>query len=222
MSSRSATSEVKLSFQSTIRNTLDNADTAVATIAGTVLTGKLETGVSADQANRGWRTTSESITSGATLDIDLYDFAAFDIGAGAGNDALGLALALEEIVTIIIKHRSGAGRLEIMPTPLPATPVAWLPTLTVANGGALKAGGVFMMHQPDTDAFDIQDGVSHILRLKANGGAVLFDMYVLGRHDDDESSSSSLSSSSSSQSPSTSQSSSTSETSTRSWSSATT
>jgi hypothetical protein len=245
MSNRSATSEVKLSLQSTIRNTLDNADTATATIAGTVLTGKLENGVSASQANRGWRTTSESISSGATQDIDLYDFAGFDIGAGAGNDALGLALNLEEIVTIIIKHRSGAGRLEIMPTPLPTHPVAWLPTLTVANGGALKTGGVFMMHQPDTDAFDIQDGVSHILRLKANGGAVLFDLYILGRHDDDESSSSSLSSSPSSQSTTSSQSSrsssqsslstsssssetsvssssSTSETSTRSWSSATT
>lgn len=190
MGTRSASSEVKLSFQSTIKNTLDNNDAATATIAGTILSGKIEDGISASQANRAWRTTSETILSGATLDIDVYDFAGFDIGAGAGNDAIGQALVLEEVVTLILKHRSGAGQLEIAPT-AHAQKLAWVPSLTVANGGALKAGGVFMMHQPDTDAFDVQDGVSHILRLKANGGDVLFDLYILGRNDDDESSSSS-------------------------------
>lgn len=194
MGTRSASSEIKLSFQSTIRNTLDNSDTATATISGTILSGKLENGVSASQANRAWRTTGEAIASGATLDVDLYDFASFDIGAGNGLDALGQALTLEEIVGIIIKQSSGAGRLEIMPAS-PAGAVAWMPSLTVANGGALKNGGVFMLFQSDTDAFDIQDAVSHLIRLGANGGDVEFDMYILGRHDDDESSSSSSTSS---------------------------
>lgn len=231
MGTRSASSELKLTFQSTIKNLLDNNDSATATISGTLLSGKINDGVSASQANRALRATGEAIVSGNTTDIDLYDFAGFDLGAGAGLDALGQTLALEEIVTLIIKQSGGAGRLEIMPTS-PATALAWVPSLTVANGGALKNGGVFMMHQPDTDAFDVQDGVSHVLRLGANGGDVEFDLYILARHDDDESSSSSSSSSNSSSSTSSSQSSlststslssfsssSTSVTSTRSWTS---
>lgn len=194
---RSATSEVKLSFQSTIKNTLDNGDTASATISGALLTGKIEDGVSDGQANRAWRTTGEAIASGATADLDLYDFAGIDIGAGAGNDAIGQAMALEEIVTLLIKQTAGPGRLEIAPS-AHAQALAWVPSLTVANGGALKDGGVFMMHQSATDAFDVQDGVSHILRLGANGGDVEYDLYVLARHDDDESSSSSSESSSTS------------------------
>ena len=195
MGTRSATSEIKLSFSSTIKNVLTNNDSASATIAGTVLSGKIENGVSASQANRAWRTTGRALAGAATIDIDLFDFSGIDIGAGAGNDALGQAMALEEIVTLIIKQSAGPGRLEIAPT-AHAQAAAWVPSLTVANGGALKDGGVFMMHQEDTDAFDVQDGVSHILRLGANGGDVEYDVYVLGRHDDDETSSSSSPSSS--------------------------
>lgn len=201
--SRTATSEIKLSFQSTIRNTLTNNDTASATVAGTVLTGKIDDGIAADEANRAWRTTSRTISANTNLDIDLYDFAGLDIGAGAGLDALGQELILEEIVTLILKHASGTGRLEIMPS-APAGALAWAPSLTVANGGALKAGGVLMLHQSDTDAFDVADGVSHVLRLRANGAAVTFDLYLLGRNDDEESSSSTSSSSSSSESSSSS------------------
>jgi len=196
MGTRSATSEVKLSFQSTIKNTLTNGDSASASISGTLLTGKIETGVSANQADRAWRSTARAISSGATEDIDVFDLAGVDIGAGAGNDAVGQAMSLEEIVTIIIKHTGGDGQLEIMPAN-PANALAWMPSLTVANGGALKNGGVLMLHNPNTDAFDVQDGVSNVIRLGANGDDLTYALYLLGRSDDEESSSSSSSQSSS-------------------------
>jgi len=199
MGTRTASTKVNLTFTSTIINTLENADAAQATVQGTILSGTLANGVSANQGNRAMRTTSNTISSGVSEDIDLYDFASVDFGAGSGKDALGQALTLEEIVTLVIKQSSGAGRLEIMPTN-PTNYVTWVPSLTAANGGALKSGGVLMMHQPATDAFDIQDGASHVLRLAANGGDVSYDLYILGRHDDDESSSSSSESSSSSSS----------------------
>jgi len=220
MANRNATSEIKLSFQSTVRNTLDDATVATASHNQTLLSGKINTGVAASQANRAWAVTDQTLASGATIDIDLYDFALFDIGAGLGRDGVGQLLTLEEIVTLIIAQTGGAGQLEIMPwNPIGA--IAWVPSLTVANGGALKSGGLLMMHQPGADAFDVQDGVSHVLRLGANGGAVEYSVCILGRHDDEESSSSTESSSTtSSQSASSgSSSSSSSVSSTRSWTS---
>jgi len=208
MGTRSAESEIKISFQSTIKNTLDDGDITSASLSATVISGKLNNGVSASQANRAWKTVGESLSSGASIDIDLYDFASFDIGAGNGVDALGQAMAIEEIVTLMIKQSSGStGRLEINVTN-PTGKATWIPSLTVANGAALKNGGIFIMHQPDTDAFDIQDGVSHTVRLTANGGDVEWDMWILARHDDDETSSSTSSSLSSSSSSSQSSSSS--------------
>lgn len=151
-------------------------------------TGVLRNGVSARQANRAWER-DITIPSGTVRTLDLYDFE--DIGAGANRDGLGLAITVEEIVCLIIKHTGGIGRLEINPTSV-ASDINWIPAgyATVANGGALKSGGVHMWYQDDTDALDITDATSHTLRLGANGGTVTASVHVLGRHDDDESSSS--------------------------------
>ena len=219
MSTRSAESEVKLIFSSTIKNTLADGQIAQVTVGDTVISGKLQDGIETSQVSRCWADKSRSLGTGLTEDIDLYDFAGEDIGAGDGNDGLGLPLAIEEIVTFLIKHVSGAGRLELNPTN-PSNYATWIPSLTVANGAALKAGGIFLMHQPHTDAFDITDASSHMVRLGANGGDVVYDIYILGRHDDNVSSSSSSSSSTtSSQSTSSSSSSSLSSSSTSSSSS---
>lgn len=198
MGTRSITAtEVALTIKSTIRNTLGDGQTAQVQMGQIFLSGNIADGVSADQCNRAWEDRDRTITSGNTEDLDLYDLGAVDIGAGAGCDGLGQALVIEEIVTLCIMQTGGAGRLEIMPTQ-PANYITWVPSLTAANGGALKAGGLLLMHQTDTDAFDIADGSSHMLRLGANGGDVTYDIMILARHDDDESSSSSSTSTSTS------------------------
>jgi hypothetical protein len=199
MATRSAESEVKLIFSATIKNTLDDGQVASVTLGDTIVSGKLQSGVEANQANRIWADTDHEISSGLTEDFDLYDFAGEDIGAGDGKDGLGLALAIEEIVTFCIRKTGGAGQLELMPSN-PSNHITWMPSLTVANGGALKDDGMLLLHQPDEAGFDITDASSHMIRVGANGGAVIFDMYVIGRHDDEASSSSSSSTSSSSSS----------------------
>lgn len=207
MGTRSVTAtEVSLTIKSTIRNTLTDGQVAQCQLGKIYLSGTLANGVGEDQVNRGWEDRDREITSGNTEDIDLYDFAGEDVGAGSGKDALGQACAFEEIVTFMVKQTGGTGRLEIMPAN-PANHATWVPSLTVANGGALKSGGMLLMHQPDTDAFDIADGSSHVIRLGANGGDVTYDIMILARHDDDESSSSSSPSSSTSSTSSTSSSS---------------
>jgi hypothetical protein len=214
MGTRSATSEIVVKFQSTIENEMTDGHTAAIDVGEVVQSGTLENGVSANEANRAWENLQLSISSGGTVDIDLYDFAGQDIGAGDGADALGQPLAVEEIVCLVIKQESGDGRLEIMPTS-PANSVTWIPTAyaTVANGGALRAGAFVMLFNGTEAAYDVQDGVSHLLRLGANGGDVVAKVQVLGRHDDNESSSSSSTSSTGSSESSSSSSSSSSSTS---------
>ena len=202
MANRSATGSFRLTCTGTIVNTLDDNGTAQHQEGNSALVDKnLTNGVSADQMSRAWEDT-RTISSG-TEDLDLYDLAGVDIGAGTGNDALGQAIIHEEIVAIVIVQTAGPGRLEIMPSN-PTNAVAWMPALTVANGGALRTGACLAMFNPDTDAFPITDASSNEIRLGANGGAVTYRITILARHDDDESSSPSSSSSSSSSTSSTS------------------
>ncbi len=208
MATRTAETTINLNVRSTIKNTLDDSVTASAQLGSqTIIGATFETGVSANQGNRFWENKSLEIANAATTDLDLYDLAAQDIGAGTGRDAIGQLIVFEEVMTLIIKNAStSTGNLEIRPTD-PANPAAWVPIMTTALGNALKPGGVMMIHQPSTDGFDITDASNHLLRLGAVSGAITVEVYILARHDDDDSSSSStssLSSSSSSQSSSTS------------------
>ena len=204
---RRATTDITLYFISTITNVLDDGSIVSVPLHHKIIAQTLANGVSANQANRVFHLKNQTIDSGNTIDLSLHDFTGIDIGGGAGKDALGQTIDLEEIVLFLIKQNSGDGRLEVQPTD-PGSPLTWITHLTVSNGGALKAGSVHLMYEPDTDAFDIINGADEFLRLGANGGDVNYDLLIVGRHDDDESSSSSSSSQSSSSSSSQSSSSS--------------
>lgn len=192
---RSASTRITLRWESTIFNeTIYGTPASVEFGPHRMIAGILGSGIGMRQANRCIQV-HKTITAGNTLDIDLHDFANVDVGAGLGNDGLGAPMNLEEIVAISIRYDSGDGRLEVMPT-LPFHGVEWMPKLTVINGGALKDSGFLFLYAENTDALPIVDGDKHILRLGASGGSVTFDLIVLGRHDDDDSSSSQSNSSS--------------------------
>ena len=219
---RSITSgAVKCTLTASLRNTVTDGSVASITVGGLKVNTKLDSGVEAEEANRAWQREGVRITSGGTEDIDLYDFAGIDIGGGAGNDGLGQAMALEEIMgLLLVSDSTSVGQLEIMPAN-PANYWTCMPKHTVALGNALKAGGALLIFQPNTDAFDVVDASSHVIRLGANGGNVDYSMYILARHDDELSSSSSSTSSQSSLSSSSTSSLSSSSTSSQSSSSST-
>jgi hypothetical protein len=213
MSNRSATSVVTLKFNSTISNALDTTaggggpSVSQATIDATLLSGNIPNGINAGQANRAWASISRALGSGGNETLDLYQMIGLDIGAGSGNDALGQACLFEEIVCIIIKCEDGsAGQLQVEPGT--SNPLNALGSLTVANGGALRAKGVRLWFESDEQGIDLSPTKKSV-KFTAMNGAVTYSIYIIGRNDDDESSSSSsLSSSSSTSSSSSSKSSS--------------
>lgn len=194
---RLAGAKLKITFAASNENVLTDEQVARCSHGSTSIgPGNIDSGVIAGAANRVWEDLDHDLASAGTQVVDLYDFAGIDIGAGSGLDSLGQALALENIVAIIIKHNSGAGSLEIAPD----ASAGWSPigSHTVATGGALKAGGLLAKYQNAEGGFALTDASSHRIILTATGGAVNYSMWVLGRDDDEESSSSSNSSSSSS------------------------
>lgn len=210
--------DISVKFNAQIVNTQDNSRVAQSSLSYIVVSDKIADGVSNLQASRA-HIVLGTISSGGTTDIDLFDFAGIDIGAGAGNDALGQALAIEEITTFVLECigdtsqgivdttsfpvTAAGGTLELQPT-APTGDWTVAPTLTAARGNGLRAGATFMLHSPDEAAFDVNDAVSHVIRLGANVADVTFRLTIMGRHDDEESSSSSSSTSSTSTSTSTS------------------
>ncbi len=201
MASRSLSSiRLNVRLSSTLTNTLDDATTAAVSHPALNYAPSLSNGVSAGEANRVWQSNGRSISSGGQETLDIFDFASVDIGVGDGKDGVGLAMTMEEIVAIGITNENAigaAGQLEI----IPASSEGWqaLGSHTVANGGALYGQGLLFKAQPAEAAFDVTT-VRHRIAFRAVGGDVSYSVYLIARHDDAESSSSSSSSVSSSSS----------------------
>jgi hypothetical protein len=195
---RTVSGQLLLQTQFTLRNTLQeaNSKTSSTQVGFASLQRVLTSGVSANEANRAWELEDYTLTAGNDVTINLNTFAGWNIGAGVGNDGVGLAMDLEEIVLIIVRHISGDGQLEIYPgIASPWTPIG---SHLAAQGGALTAGGVLLKMNTGEAGFDVIGGTSENIDFKAVGGDVTFSVTIVGRNDDDESSSSSSLSSSSS------------------------
>jgi hypothetical protein len=194
MATRTALSRVWITFETLIRNTRSDGRYGQARVSDRVLDGsKIETGYGADEANRA-KLRTISLASGIPQDFDL---------ASQGNDNLQQDIETTEVSVLIIKHNGDAGTLAIEPTP--SAPLPWAPTLSVANGGALKPGGVFFMYQEADDGFPVEAGAASI-RLTAIGAEIEVQLFNLARDEeisDDSSSSTSVSSLSSLSSSST-------------------
>jgi hypothetical protein len=191
----------------TVQNIMsNNADRAVSGQLSFTKKRNVDDGLNVGQADRGWEWVG-TLANGENLTLDLMSFAGFDLGAGVGNDIAGQPLSLYEVVAIVVSNENAdgaAGLLEVYPK---ATN-GWTPIgrNTVAEAGALGAGGIVFKMQPSDDGFPVSPTNKNIA-LSANGGSVSYKITLIGRSDPEESSSSGSSSSSSSVSSASSQSS---------------
>jgi hypothetical protein len=214
MASRTVTGKVVLNLQSDLVNNLDNVGKVTTSQVGNTqfVSQTFSSGVSSGQFNRTWEKTFFNLLDGTNEEINLADFSGQDIGVGAGDDAVGLPMDLEEVVMIAIKNTStpiegGAGGPWLEIEPSLASGWTAIGSHTVVNGGAISPGGCLLKFNPGEAGFDIQPGTAERILLTANGGTVDATVLIFGRNDDDESSSSSSASTASSSSSSVSSSS---------------
>lgn len=191
--------KLTVNLTGTLRNTLTSGEISSVPHPALAYTLDINNGIDANQANRSWQRVSGTIAAGANLDIDLSTFGAQDIGAGAGRDGVGQTISpYEQIVAIALVNENAidaAGALEF--TGLGPNNWQALGDHTVANDGALLGQGILLKCNPAVGGLDITV-LSEDIRLTANGGAVNYSLYIIARHDEEVSSSSSSSSSPSS------------------------
>jgi hypothetical protein len=106
---------------------------------------------------------SLTVASG-NLDIDLYDLGSIDLGAGAGEDALGLSHANAKIHLLAIQNKdiTTGGTLRIDNS----VANAWTGLLPAAATLDIPKGGFVVVQFGDAGS-TVTDASSHMLRLSA-------------------------------------------------------
>ena len=106
---------------------------------------------------------SLTVASG-NLDIDLYDLGSIDLGAGAGEDALGLTHANAKLHLLAIQNKeiTGGGTLRIDG----GVTGHWTGFLPASATLDIPQGGFLVLQFGDTGS-TITDTTSHMLRLSA-------------------------------------------------------
>lgn len=182
---------VKATLTAIVNNAIDSGATTAKTaqcaqgkelsVGSNGLTA-LANGTSANQADMVWGDEARALASAATENLDVYDLAAFDIGAGAGKDAVGQAWAAVEIVGFLIHNRptstgdliiGGEGSGAAWNSPFNASDTAKL--------GPLGPGGFALYFDPTNPALAVADSTNHLLKFEASGGDLTYDVFLIGR-----------------------------------------
>lgn len=141
---------------------------------------ELLNGTTENKADRVWYDEARSLSVG-TEDIDVYDFAAQNIGAGAGADALGQTLTLAEITLIAIFNNDADGFLHIGGK---SATTAWNSLFNGDDDAVLviPPGGFAIIACPDDPAYAVADTTNHLLQIEAVTADVDdWDIYIAGR-----------------------------------------
>ena len=185
MSTRTAVSKARASVSAVVANLLDANDTGKASIshAGSEL-ASIASGTIADTADRAWSDKGRTLTSGADVQIDIFDFAGEDVGSGDGMDALGLDLELAEIVGIlVISASTSVGTLVVGGDQGGINAADWNVPFNAVDGDAVNVlpGGFMLLVAPPNPAYAVTDSTAHMLTIGASGGAATYDVHILGR-----------------------------------------
>lgn len=141
----------------------------------------LTDGTAVGQADKIIKAAGQTLTS-TTTDIDMYDLGSLNVGAGAGRDNLGQAVALAEVVAVLFYiHTTSTGTFIIGNN---GTAAAWNSPFNgsdTASIGPFRAGSIVMLATRSATGFTVTDASNHLLRLEASGGTVNYDMVIIGR-----------------------------------------
>lgn len=180
------TSSVSVKLIANLANAVQSASAGISVdSSGVFATMSLADGTAASKADKLWFDEGRTLTGTTPEDIDLYDFGAIDIGAGAGKDPLGGTLALAEIVAVLITNNSSSTG-NIFVGGKNAT-TAWNSCLAVggvaddtAQFGPIFPGGFLCFGAPTDPAYAVADTSNHLLTITPTANAT-YNIYVLGR-----------------------------------------
>lgn len=177
----SLTSKVKCSLTGTLTNTLSSSNGSVPFELNHDYTLTLTSGTSASMADRAWTSTSRSLSGATSEDIDMYDLASINIGAGAGLDPLGQSWATVEVVAVMITNDStSTGNLTVGGK---AATTAWNSPFSASDDytfGPIMPGGVLLFASPANPAYAVADVSNHLLKIASSASAT-YTISILAR-----------------------------------------
>lgn len=151
-----------------------------------IFTGlSLTDGTTANKADVVWYDQARALTGTTPEDIDMYDLASLDIGAGAGKGPLGNTYANVEIVLLLVTNDStSTGNIYVGGK---NAGTAWNSFLAIAGVaddtaqvGPLKPGGGFAIWNPADPAMAVADTTNHLLTITPTANAT-YNFYLIGR-----------------------------------------
>ncbi len=172
---------IRAQLSATLQNSVDGGLLLPNVLAGAVYSPPtpLSNGSGANQAQNWWQSTARALASGAYETLNLYDLAGVDIGAGAGNNPLGIPLINADIVGImVVVESTSAGALLIGGDGTSACWTSLLDGSATAAIGPFHAGGVLLAADP-ASGFPVTNTTNCNLKMTASGGAVTYDIYTL-------------------------------------------
>lgn len=180
----SLTATVGAFINGNFSNTVGTGETAAVNFALSLSTS-LTDGTAASKADKVWFAQDRTLTGTTPEDIDMYDLAAFDIGAGAGKDPHGNSLANVEMVGLLLRNDSSStGNIYIGGKNATTAFNSFLAVAGVADDtaqvGPIKPGGWFMVFAPTDPAYAIADTSNHLLTITPTANAT-YDVYILFR-----------------------------------------
>lgn len=177
----SLTGKITASFSATLTNALTNSlASATVLIDSSTITQTITDGTTANAADKVWASKARSLSGATSETLDLYDFGSVNIGAGAGLDPLGGALALAEIVGILVyNNTTSTGTITLGAD---GTTAAWNSWCNADDDAAvtIKPGGIFLLTSPTDPGFAVADTSNHLLKV-ASSASLTYDIYLFGR-----------------------------------------
>lgn len=178
MGTRSANLKVGLTLSGAAQNKLLDNGSACFNLSE-VINKELKNGVAAGEIDRLWRDEARALPVGSEV-IDVYDFAAQDIGAGLGNDPLGQPMALEEIALILITNKSETGTLLVGGE---GSAAAFSSPFSGDDNAILAVPplSTVMLCSENKPGYDVEDVNNHLLKFEAVVADVTYDLIIAGR-----------------------------------------
>jgi len=174
------TATFRASLSGTYINTLTDGDTVSHPISK-IITLALTDGTTTDKADIFWGSKGRSLSGATSEDIDVFDFGTINLGAGAGENAIGGSVTQIDIVLVIVENNStSTGNLTVgnkNAATAWATPFNGVDTAAV---GPIPPGGFFIFGAGADPAFAVSDTSDHLLTMTSSAD-LTYDIFIVGR-----------------------------------------
>lgn len=181
MTAQVTSGSIKGTLSAVLKNVLTDSSENTFNVSGEKSI-TLTNGTTTNKADRGLQSKSRVLAAAASEVLDLYDLASLDLGAGAGQDPLGLGVQNVELVGLMVENVGDSGNDGDLIVGGEGSAAAWSDFIQ-SDTGTLRIPPIgFMLIGCGRDpAWLIADVSNHLLKFAASGDSVKYNVYWVTR-----------------------------------------